>query len=81
MKDRQGREFARLSDLHVGQTVEVDSHYAGVEKYRTILEDDGRLWVLCNEGRHFLDREILPDGSLAGIYRLASTYFNPEITA
>jgi streptogramin lyase len=81
MHDRHGREYARLSELRVGETVEVDRHFAGFEKYRTVLEDDGRLWVLCNEGRHFLDGELTPDGSLLGVYKVATAGFNPEIAA
>ncbi len=82
MNDKQGREYARLSELKVGETIEVDKTFAGVEKYRTILEDGGRLWVLCNEGQHFLDDEVMSDGdSLVGVYKLSRTYFNPELTS
>jgi hypothetical protein len=81
MKDKQGRELARLSELHVGETIEVDKTFAGVERYRIVLEDSGRLWVLCNEGKHFLDHELLSDGdSVVGVYKLPRTDFNPEIT-
>jgi hypothetical protein len=82
MKDKQGREYAKLSELKVGETIEVDRTFDGVEKYRLVLEDSGRLWVLDNAGRHFLDGELMPDGdSLVGVYKLPMSDFNPEIAA
>lgn len=77
MKDKQGREYARLSKLKVGDMVEVDGDFdcmrPGSRHMVQRDEDDGDLYISCDAESHKLDGQVSDgDGdSLIGIYPVA----------
>jgi hypothetical protein len=74
MKDLQDREYAKLNDLKAGEIVEIDGGFECRREGKVVLmEDEGRLFFLCDEGKHFLDGQLVDeetDDSLIGIYKL-----------
>ncbi len=74
MKDKQGREYAKLSDLKVGDTVQVDDGFTCMEpwsKKEVRQSSDGVLFVECSELEHCLDGQLADDrDSLIGIYKV-----------
>lgn len=54
--DLQGRAYVRLSQLRVGDQVEVDGDFTCMEPgaIKTVRHNDG-LYIECSEGQHHLD--------------------------
>lgn len=69
--DKQGRPYARLSDLKQGDTVHVDGDFTCVDPWsnRIVRSDDHGLYIHCAEGHHYLDGQLNRRGYLAGIYK------------
>jgi hypothetical protein len=67
MIDKQGREYARLSTLKVGDRVQVDGGFTCMRarSMHTVKQDLLSLYIECDEGYHYLDNE-----DLIGIYKL-----------
>ena len=75
MKDLNGNDYAKFSDLKDGETVKIDSGFECRREGKVVLmqTDEGRLFFLCDEGKHFLDGQLADeptDDSLIGIYKL-----------
>lgn len=70
--DVNGREYARLSQLQVGDKVQVDADFTCMEPWATKIvkrRDDGTLYIECEEQQHALDGQLMDDDdSLVGIY-------------
>lgn len=68
--DTNGREYAKLADLKVGDMIEIDAGFtcapAGIHEVRAI--SDG-LYFKCDETYHLLEGQLDPDGYLVGIYQ------------
>ena len=73
MRDKQGREYAKVSDLRAGDLVKVDGDFTCLEPWTTHLvqaNTDG-LWIDCNDEhhQHYLSGQI-DNGYYIGIYKL-----------
>lgn len=69
--DPEGRPYARLSELKVGDRVLLDSDFLCHQPGQvTIEEDEKGLYFLCNEGLHYLDGQTDDGEYLIGIYPL-----------
>jgi len=73
MKDKQGREYARMSDLKEGDEVTVDGDFTCMLPWSQaeVLGDEDGLYILCEEGQHYLQGQLdyQDDDSLVGIYK------------
>jgi hypothetical protein len=70
MKDIQGRQYARLSDLKEGDIVQVDSSFTCLvpwNEYKVHTDISSQLYIRCKMGRHYLDGQ-LEDEFLIGVY-------------
>lgn len=70
MKDKDGREYAKLSQLKAGDPVEVDTGFACLYPGIHFVSQwqDGRLYLHCNDGQHFLDGQTDNGEDIIGIY-------------
>lgn len=71
MKDKHGREYAKLSQLTTGSIVEVDGGFDCIDngKHCEVKYNPGGLYIDCDHGHHFLSGQLETDGdSLIGIY-------------
>ncbi len=67
--DTAGRPWAKLSELKQGDELEFDADFTCDPNDEVDSEPDGRLFVLCAEGKHYLDGQCTDDGEhLIGIY-------------
>jgi hypothetical protein len=69
--DRQGREYARLSELYAGMYVQVDSGFTCLAPWtiHKVKRNEGRLFIGCADGHHYLEGQLAANGdSLVGIY-------------
>ncbi len=72
MKDANGREWARLSQLAPGDFVYVDGGFTCISdgETRKVKYSPGGLFIDCDHGHHFLSGQLENDGdSLIGIYQ------------
>ena len=69
MKDKQEREYAKLSELKPGDTVTVDGDFTCIEPWsqREVHYDNG-LYISCTYGHHYLNGHHDDDGYLVGVY-------------
>jgi hypothetical protein len=71
MKDLQGREYAKLSDLKAGDVIEIDGDFTCAKAGRHILKYHTKgLYFDCDRGTHFIDGQLSGDVEdyLIGIY-------------
>lgn len=76
MYDKNGRAYAKLSELADGTRIELDDGFDCVEHdgsptYRKVHESAGKqLYFSCRHGRHYLDGQLANDGKhLIGVYK------------
>lgn len=56
MKDLQGREYAKLSELKHGDTVELDKGFTCNRAGRKLVfVDAAGKYVTCDKGKHYLE--------------------------
>lgn len=71
MKDKQGREYAKLNDLKAGDKIELDSgftcHAAGEA---VVIERMDEIGFACNEGFHCLEDQADDGIHCIGVYKL-----------
>jgi len=71
MLDKNGREYAKLSQLEPGDEIELDTgftcHKAGMTYVR---RDHNGLYFLCDEGHHYLNGQADNGEDLVGLYKL-----------
>ena len=69
--DRQGRPWAKLSELKVGDIVELDGGFtcqeAGVATVHS--DEDEKLYFICGDGRHYLSGQADDGEHCVGVYR------------
>lgn len=81
MQDKQGRTYARLSELKEGDKIKVDGDFPCMEPWsehtvhyhgEDILALRSRLYIDCKHGKHFLDGQLIDNKSdyLNGIYKI-----------
>lgn len=71
-KDKQGRQYAKLSDLKVGDTVTVDGDFTCLNPWsqHEVKSDAVGLYLTCKEGEHHLaGQQDDPGDDLTGIYK------------
>jgi len=70
--DINGREYAKLSALAPGHTVEVDEGFTCIAPgvLCTVFGgENGELFLQCADGKHLLDGQLGEDGdTLIGVY-------------
>jgi hypothetical protein len=76
MNDKQGREYARYSQLKRGDAVQIDAGFDCMPANSVLTVEawpDGTLFIECDHGSHDLEGQLdIDDGdSLIGIYRVA----------
>lgn len=59
----------KLEDLSAGSIVKADGGFTCIEPGEHVVHADehGKLFILCADGRHFLDGQVGGDGTLIGI--------------
>lgn len=70
-EDKNGRPYARLDALSVGDSVETDDCFTcrKVGQVSKVKIDEGRLFIDCADGKHFLDGQLQDEGdALIGVY-------------
>ena len=69
--DKNGREWAKLSQLNVGDKIECDSGFDCVDTgaVLTVQQDEDGKYIACDHGRHYLNGHLETDGDhLVGVY-------------
>lgn len=76
MKDKNGREYAKLANLKAGDEVETEGLHCIVDKQKLVVrqEENGDLFIECSAGKHFLAGQIDDDTCeyLIGMYPVIS---------
>jgi hypothetical protein len=70
-KDKQGRDYAKLSELRAGDMVQVDGDFTCLEpwtKHEVKASDDG-LYIECGDGQHELAGQADDGEHCVGVYR------------
>ena len=71
MKDKQGREYARLSQIRLGTIVTVDENFAWFapwSQHEVLYDERGRSYIASSCGKHYLNTLLREDGSIIGVY-------------
>ena len=69
--DKNGREYAKLSDLKKGDPIELDDGFTCLFVQQTpVFEQETGLYFPCNHGMHFLKGQDDGDGYCVGVYKL-----------
>lgn len=70
--DTNGRAYARLSQLQIGDQVQVDAGFRCIPSGKTLqvaADPSGNLFIQCTAGMHFLDGQMDVDhDTLVGVY-------------
>lgn len=67
MNDKQGRPYAKLSELRAGDVLELDEGFTCMRSRTvTVQGDELGLYFNCNDGRHSLSQAT---DFLVGMYR------------
>lgn len=79
-RDRQGREWAKLSSLRHGDVVIADGGFTCMPAgQRTVYKgEDGCLYVSCRSGDHLLSGQADDGEHLVGIYPSPSGHLAPD---
>lgn len=76
MKDLEGREYAKYSELKAGDKLEADCGFNCLKDGQIVyVRGEGEnLFVNCADGKHNLDGQIYDenDDSLIGLYKVLS---------
>lgn len=72
MIDKNGREYAKLSQLQVGDEIELDAGFTcrGTGPTFVRLDKHDQFYFLCNEGHHVLKGQADNGEDLIGVYKL-----------
>lgn len=71
--DAEGREWAKLSELTVGDEVVTDGNFTCVDNSvpHVVMVGAGGLCIQCSDGNHYLDGQLGEDGDhLVGLYKV-----------
>jgi len=69
--DRNGREWARLSQFMVRNRLVCDGSFSCLEaqEHCFVEQDEHGKYILCSHGKHYLDGQLEVNGdSLIGLY-------------
>lgn len=72
MKDKQGREYARLSQLKEGDTIQVDGDFTCINPWEklTVGRDKSGLFIPCRDGGHHLAGQADDGENCVGVYKV-----------
>lgn len=72
MKDKQGREYAKLSVLKEGDLIQVDGDFTCLEPWseHTVQKDNDGLFIPCRSGTHHLGGQADDGENCVGIYNV-----------
>lgn len=72
--DKQGRTYARLSDLKPGDLVQVDAGFDCIPAgdLRNVRFDGHAPYIQCTKGRHYLSSDS-NTGEIVGVYPSSKT--------
>lgn len=65
-------QFPRLDEIKAGDRLKADGGFTCLrhgEVVTVTADDDGRNYVPCSDGRHYLDGQQGDDGECVGLYR------------
>lgn len=71
MQDKQGREYAKLSQLKPGDCLQADSGFECMsprELFEVKQHDCGELYINCRDGKHFLVGQTDNNEDIIGLY-------------
>lgn len=69
MLDAQGRAYAKLNELKVGDVIELDDGFDCKEMGTCrVCKDEQGLYFICSEGHHYLDGQADNGNDLVGVY-------------
>lgn len=68
--DKQRRSRVKLSELSDGNIIEVDAGFVCMSGQKVVYRDDRGLYVLCKDGRHYLDGQSDVTGYLVGMHKV-----------
>lgn len=70
MQDKNGREYAKLSNLKAGDVVTIDGGFDCMDSGKPHeVYGNGDLYLICDHGHHFLSGQLEVDNdSLVGVY-------------
>lgn len=71
--DVHGHEYAKLSQIKPGIIVQVDNGFTCIGHWQKRIveqDEDGRLWIKCKSGHHYLDGQADDGEHLIGIYKV-----------
>lgn len=64
--------YAKLSELRVGEPIELDEGFTCTKSGRArVREDETGLHFICAEGKHYLDGQCDGDGYCIGVSKCA----------
>lgn len=63
-------KFAKLSELRVGDQVDLDGGFDCMSGRKVVYGDAKGLYLLCKDGRHYLDGQTDKDGDVIGITKV-----------
>jgi len=69
-KDKQGRPYAKISELKAGNRIKVDGDFTCLAPWteHEVKQDDDGLYVSCKEGKHHLKGQADDGEHCIGIY-------------
>lgn len=68
--DKNGRPYAKLSELQVDDPIEIDGGFTCAIAGRQYVRKDGaRLYFKCRDGHHYLDAQADDGVHCTGVYR------------
>jgi len=69
-KDKQGRAYAKLSELRAGAMVKVDGDFTCLEPWTAheVKQDAAGVYVECQDGKHHLNGQADDGEHCIGIY-------------
>lgn len=69
--DREGREWAKLSELKDGDKISLDTGFTCAEGQHTVhCDDDKGLYFRCAHGRHYLSGQVYDGDHCIGVYKV-----------
>lgn len=69
-KDKQGRPYAKMSELKAGDVVEIDGDFTCMKPWtkQPVQNDKDGLFLECEEGHHYLSGQADDGEHCVGVY-------------
>ena len=68
--DLKGRKYLNINDVRSGQKVVVDAGFNCMAPWsqRVVMQDEHGFFLICRDGRHYLESDDPDEGSVIGVY-------------